>query len=327
MANLNLSKIIHLKNLIIQELKPLIDGDFVLLDVPDYDNIGDNLIWEGELAFLEEIPFKKLYEASYLFFEQEKIPENAVILMQGGGNFGDIYTKTQEERLKIIANNTDKKIIIFPQTIYYQNENNITSDAKILNNHPNLIFCVRDQVSFDLVQKWFPNVTPKLLPDMAFCIDPKKLEKASTAKKTLLMKRNDGELGRIPEIKGKFDTLDWPTFNMSKKDRWNKIRNQRRLDKIAMKFQKLPVLGSFVDSRYGLKSRIGKENYIKIGTEFFSQYETIYTTRLHGLILGVLMGKNMKVLDNSYGKLTNFHKEWLHDFEKVEVIDQSTSTP
>src|SRR5690606_23790896 len=133
--------------------------------------------------------------------------------------------------------------------------------------------------------------------------------------------------GRIPEIKGKFDTLDWPTFNMSKKDRWNKIRNQRRLDKIAMKFQKLPVLGSFVDSRYGLKSRIGKENYIKIGTEFFSQYETIYTTRLHGLILGVLMGKNMKVLDNSYGKLTNFHKEWLPDFEKVEVIDQSTSTP
>ena len=123
--------------MIIQELKPLIDGDFVLLDVPDYDNIGDNLIWEGELAFLEEIPFKKLYEASYLFFEQEKIPENAVILMQGGGNFGDIYTKTQEERLKIIANNTDKKIIIFPQTIYYQNENNITSDAKILNNHPN----------------------------------------------------------------------------------------------------------------------------------------------------------------------------------------------
>lgn len=326
MTNINLSKIFRLKSLIIQELKPLIDSDYVLLDVPDHDNIGDNLIWKGELAFLEEIPYKKLYEASYLFFEQKRIPKHAILLLHGGGNFGDIYTRTHEVRLKIIAQNTDKKIILFPQTIFYQNENNLKADAKILNNHPNLIFCVRDEISFELVQRWFPNVSPKLLPDMAFCIDPNQLSLPTKGKKTLLMKRNDGELGEIPVIQGEFDTLDWPTFNMSKKERWNKIRNQRRLDKIAMKFQKLPVLRSFVDSRYGLKSRTGKENYIKIGTEFFSQYETIYTTRLHGLILGVLMGKNMKVLDNSYGKLTNFHKEWLHDFEMVEVIDQSTST-
>lgn len=319
-TNLNLSQINRLKNLIIQELKPLINRDYVLLDVPDYDNIGDNLIWEGELEFLKEVPHRKLYEASYLFFQQKKIPQNAIILFQGGGNFGDIYTKTQTERLKIISENRDKKIIIFPQTIHYQNIENLKKDAEIIRSHPDLIFCVRDRVSFDLVKKWFPNVHPKLLPDMAFCIDPKRFDLPSTAHKILLMKRNDGELGKIPEIDGQFDTLDWPTFNLSKEERWKKMGRQRKYDKMAIAFQKLPILKAFVDNRYGLKSRTGRENYIEIGTEFFSQYDKIYTTRLHGLILGILMGKDMKVLDNSYGKLRNFYKEWLMDFEDVEIV-------
>lgn len=319
-TNLNLSHINRLKNLIIQELKPLIDRDYVLLDVPDYDNIGDNLIWEGELEFLKEVPHRKLYEASYLFFQQKKIPGHSIILFQGGGNFGDIYTKTQKERLKIISENRDKKIIILPQTIHYQNIENLKKDAEIIRAHPDLIFCVRDRVSFDLVQKHFPNVFPKLLPDMAFCIDPKRFDLPSTAHKTLLMKRNDSELGKIPFINGSFDTLDWPTFNLSKEERWKKIGQQRRIDKMANTFQKLPIFNTLVDSRYGLKSSQGKEKYIRTGIEFFSQYETIYTTRLHGLILGILMGRNMKVLDNSYGKLTNFYKEWLVDFENVELV-------
>lgn len=319
-TNLNLSQINRLKNLIIQELKPLIDRDYVLLDVPDYDNIGDNLIWEGELEFLKEVPYRKVYEASYLFAQQKKIPQHSMILFQGGGNFGDIYTKTQKERLKIISENRDKRIILLPQTIHYQNTDNLKKDAEIIRAHPDLIFCVRDTASFDFVQEHFPHVLPKLLPDMAFCIDPKRFDLLSTAHKTLLMKRNDGELGKIPFLNGSFDTLDWPTFNLSKEERWRKIGRQRRYDKLALVFQKLPVLNVMVDSRYGLKSRKGKEKYIQMGIDFFRQYDKIYTTRLHGLILGILMGKDMKVLDNTYGKLTNFYKEWLVDFERVELV-------
>src|SRR5690606_7789404 len=265
-------------------------------------------------------PHKMLYEASYLFFQQKKIPPHAIILLQGGGNFGDIYTKTQEERLKIISENPDKKIIIFPQTIHYQNTENLKKDAEIIKKHPDLIFCVRDRISYDLVQEHFPNVLPKLLPDMAFCIDPKRFEAPISGKKKLLMKRNDGELGNIPNVDGEFETLDWPTFNLTKQERWKKVGQQRRFDKMAIAFQKLPILNTWVDSRYGIKSRNGKEKHIQTGIDFFSQYETIYTTRLHGLILGILMGKDMKVLDNSYGKLTNFYKEWLVGFEGVEIV-------
>lgn len=322
MTNINESKIINLKNKIKEALTPLIDSDYALLDVPDHENIGDNLIWEGELHFLNEIPHKKLYEASYLFFNQNKLPKHAILLLHGGGNFGDIYKKTNQERLKIIAENHDKKIIIFPQTIFYQNNKNLIEDAKIINAHPNLTLCVRDHTSLKLAEEHFPNITTLLLPDMAFCIDLSIFKSSEKANKTLFMKRRDSEFnGKAPQIKGNYDSLDWPTFNMPKEEKWKIIGRQRKLDKIAMFMQDIPILKSFVDSRYGIKSRKGKEKYIETGVEFFNQYETIYTTRLHGLILGVLMGKDMKVLDNSYGKLSDFYEAWLKDFDKVELID------
>lgn len=322
MTNINESKIINLKNKIKEALTPLIDSDYALLDVPDYDNIGDNLIWEGELHFLNEIPHKKLYEASYLFFNQNKLPKHAILLLQGGGNFGDLYTKAHKERLKIIAENHDKKIIIFPQTIFYQDHKNLIKDAKIINAHPNLILCVRDHTSLKLAEEHFPNITTLLLPDMAFCIDLSVFNSSEKTNKTLFMKRRDSEFNeKAPQIKDDYDCLDWPTFNMSKEEKWKIIGRQRKLDKIAMFMQDIPILKSFVDSRYGIKSRKGKEKYIETGVEFFNQYETIYTTRLHGLILGVLMGKDMKVLDNSYGKLSDFYEAWLKDFDKVELID------
>lgn len=322
MTNINESKIIDLKNKITKTLTPLIDSDYALLDVPDYDNIGDNLIWEGELHFLNEIPHKKLYEASYLFFNQNKLPKHAILLLQGGGNFGDLYTKAHKERLKIIAENHDKKIIIFPQTIFYQNNKNLIEDAKIINAHPNLTLCVRDHTSLKIAEEHFLNITTLLLPDMAFCLDLSIFKSSEKANKTLFMKRRDSELNeRTPQITGDYDSLDWPTFNMPKEEKWKIIGRQRKLDKIAMFIQKIPVLRLLVDNRYGIKSRKGKEKYIETGVEFFNQYETIYTTRLHGLILGVLMGKDMKVLDNSYGKLSDFYEAWLKDFDKVELID------
>lgn len=317
---MNSNKILKLREKIEKELLSLIDRDYVLLDIPDHDNIGDNLIWEGELEFLKNVKFQKRYECSLTFFEQKRIPNNSIILFHGGGNFGDIYPVVNEFRREVIKNNLDKKIIIFPQTIHYNSKTNLEKDAKIINQHSNLTLCVRDRKSYNLALENFTNAKVLLLPDMAFCIDFQVFIANSEEGKVLVMDRKDGEkvsldLGNI----GEYDLLDWPTFNTTKEERYRKIRYDRRLDKIAKVFQKLPILSMLVDSRYGLKNRNGREDYIRKGVDFFNEYGTIYTTRLHGLILGILMGKDMKVLDNSYGKLTSFVDVWLSDFEKVEI--------
>ena len=50
------SKINKLRALIFEKLVPLIDNDYILVDLPYHSNIGDILIWEGECCFLNSLP-------------------------------------------------------------------------------------------------------------------------------------------------------------------------------------------------------------------------------------------------------------------------------
>ena len=55
----------ELKSLISKTLLPLIGKQCVLYDVPFYKNIGDVLIWQGELSFLSENHIEILDFADY----------------------------------------------------------------------------------------------------------------------------------------------------------------------------------------------------------------------------------------------------------------------
>lgn len=74
-----------LKRCIEEQLVPLINNDYVLWELPYYENIGDLLIWKGELAFLRQLPYKRLDSCSFLTFKCNHIQSKVVILLQGGG--------------------------------------------------------------------------------------------------------------------------------------------------------------------------------------------------------------------------------------------------
>lgn len=57
-----------------------------------------------------------------------------------------------------------------------------------------------------------------------------------------------------------------------------------------------------------------------IGVSFLSPYSTIYTTRLHGCILGIMLGKEVHLIDNSYGKNSTFYETWLKDIDNVNLL-------
>lgn len=61
--------------------------------------------------------------------------------------------------------------------------------------------------------------------------------------------------------------------------------------------------------------------FIKIGIDFINEYGVIYTTRLHIGILGLLLGKQVFFLDNSYGKLSGFYNSWLKNIKNASLVD------
>ena len=84
-----------LRKKISDALTPLITHDYVLLDLPYYDNIGDTLIWEGTREFLKTLPYKCLYYASKDSFRYRELPPEAIILLSGGAILATYIGNTQ----------------------------------------------------------------------------------------------------------------------------------------------------------------------------------------------------------------------------------------
>src|SRR4030042_4440105 len=130
-------KILQLGRHITKELGDLIDRDYVLLGLPYYLNVGDILIWEGERQFLSPLPHKCLNEG-YRYRDYWRIQDNTLILLQGGGNFGDLWRFIQDERLSIVQRYMNNPIILSPVTCWYENAALLQQDAEILSQTPNL---------------------------------------------------------------------------------------------------------------------------------------------------------------------------------------------
>src|SRR5687767_10135973 len=107
-----------------QILKRLIDFEAcAFLDYPYYSNVGDHLIWCGAGLALHRLNVEVRYVASQMDFSQHvlnKKAPNLPILFTGGGNLGDLWPDHQIFREYVICRNPNRKIIIFPQSVFFQ---------------------------------------------------------------------------------------------------------------------------------------------------------------------------------------------------------------
>lgn len=305
-------KLPKLQTLIRTTLSPLLSEKYWLFDCPYYSNIGDQLIWEGEKAFLNEQNKEEIGHSSRSTFKHPDIGSEITLLFHGGGNIGQLYREHIDFLFSIIERYPENRIIVFPQTICYEEKRLLKNDVQIMKRHKDFHFCVRDRKGFEMLSsEGLRNVY--LLPDMAFYIP---LQRFATkqhieTKGSLYMKRVDGEL-----MKGNSDiaadyTKDWPTFEKRIFDGilTGKIINLLSKSEIRM-FERL--WDWYADKHYRAK-------LIDIGCNFIQSYDPIVSTRLHAIILSLLCGKEVTAVDNSYGKISEFIKTWLSDVDEVKI--------
>jgi pyruvyl transferase EpsO len=313
-------KVNQLAGLIAESIVPLINRNYVLYGLPYYANIGDTLIWQGELEVLKRVPHRCVGVCGWQDYPTTPVPEDVIILITGGGYFGDVWRPAWEHVLKGISMNVNNRIIVLPSSIYYEDARTRAQDAKFLSQFKNLLICARDEVSYAYAQQHFTN--PALLvPDMAFAIPPASLNRwrVASSSKTLFLKRNDKEYVNqsitLPEVD--VDVHDWPTM-----DEASLSNGEKRffwlltwMDKFRYHF---PVL---TGSHKALKDWMYKTIYRKImlsrGVKFITSYRKVYTTRLHVMILSVLLGKEVQYINNNNGKLEALYNTWLRDCEGV----------
>ncbi len=306
-------KVVSLRNKISSQLDVIINSDrCILVDVPYYSNIGDVLIWQGTLDFFKEKGLKCLNTSSFETFSYPHLSSDTIIFFNGGGNLGDLYTEHINLLKSIVKRYPKNRIIILPQTVYYESSKNQLLDFQQLQKHPDLYFCARDQFVYDMLTNYFGEKA-LLVPDMAYYISGDVIEKyrKETFKDKLIIKRNDCEIGASPSSDG--DIRDWPTFEAKivKSAYFNyHIGN---FYKHSPKFLK-KLSGKMWDI---YTCYIFRPSLVRMGIEFISEYKTIETTRLHGCILSTILCKEILLLDNSYGKNKHFYETWLFDVDKI----------
>ena len=182
----NINKINNLKLIIDEVLAPEITNDYIYLDLPYYTNIGDTLIWEGTKEFLRSLPYKCLYASDMNYFVEQSISSNTIILLQGGGNFGDLYREHTNFRKKIIQLYPQNKVIILPQSVYYENEQNLLNDIIFYSKYKNVLICTREQFSYQFIKSKFLHNRVLLMPDLAFYINITKFQISSSLSSTTL---------------------------------------------------------------------------------------------------------------------------------------------
>jgi pyruvyl transferase EpsO len=318
-----LEKVYQSSRLIRRILIPMIDNDYVIYGLPYHNNVGDVLIWEGELEILKDTGHRCLGVSGYNERCTKQLSDDTVILIHGGRCIGDLWRNHWRNMLKSIDRNKHNKIIILPSAIYYTNEQLRDKDAEYLSEFSNLTICVRDSISFDYAKKYFSNQI-LLLPDMAFAIDPyyiKQLAVRATDKELYLKRQDCEEATSQPSHTLQEQTTekegwirDWPTMccpNETLKDNLligayshsiSKMLNSSRLTR--------PL-------RTWMFKHVHRKAIISRGVKFISSYEEINTTRLHGLILAILLGKKVNFVDESYGKIKAYYDTWLQDCDNV----------
>ncbi len=197
-----------------------------LLGYPNSGNLGDNLIWLGEICYLIDTLGVKINYATtgkgFSAVEMErKIGPNAPILLQGGGSFGDLYKSNHQFHEEIILRYRDRPIIFLPQTLYFSHEENLLQSAKLFNTHTDLTIFARDDYSFALASQHFGNCKIIKAPDMAFQLAgmPGFSTLTNLGKSIWYLRRQDRELEKpLDDILETTDlvTEDWVSF----KQKW-----------------------------------------------------------------------------------------------------------
>jgi pyruvyl transferase EpsO len=163
--------LIKLKERLIDDMSYFKNRNVIYLDYPVYQNIGDHLIYWGALAALKENGNKVLAQYSIYSFRSQKVRTliqkyDALIVCQGGGNFGDLYPDHQNFRLKVVKDFPNVDIVVLPQSIHYRSKQNQDSELKCFTKK-NVTIHVRDNESKNMLDRYNINVVQS--PDLESC--------------------------------------------------------------------------------------------------------------------------------------------------------------
>jgi pyruvyl transferase EpsO len=286
------------------------------LDYPVLRNVGDLLINVGTEQFFKENDVHVWRRYSIADFPKDlpHIDSDVTVICQGGGNFGDIWTEYQNFREAIFEKYASNRVVVMPQSVHFKSAEAARASLGKIAKHRNYHIYARDQKSVDTLQA-AGMTSVSAMPDMAHALWGVLPTPRPEGHRAFFLKRTDVESTPLPEEYAQecasLESYDWLTI-LSPLPRMlaylagGIMRRESRYSHLT--FQKHRQW-------YPIRDMV-----VRSSLKFFSSYSTIYTNRLHGMLLGALLKKEVFAFDNSYGKLSGYHRAWLSECRDIRLI-------
>lgn len=273
----------------------------ILCGVPHHSNLGDHAIYIAEKELIKEkFPEYELQIVDEVFAEKcvkrikTYIADEDILFLQGGGNLGNQYKVQESGRRSIIENFPNNKIVLFPQTMYFSNDENGKEELKktkqIYNSHNNLYLMAREEITYLQMKEYFPNAKVFFTPDIVTILnetkEPLKREGA------LFLVRNDVE---------------------------KNIENQylEEIEKMCIERNMNTIYSD--NDKGGVIHELIKKDKVYEMLELFKKSQLVVTDRLHGMIFAVITGTPCIVFGNYNHKVEKSY-EWFKELPYIHFV-------
>ncbi len=301
------------------ELRTALAGarNVALVNFPNHNNPGDSAIWLGARAALKRLGVRVRYMCAWNTFNADALGRalpDGPVLLNGGGNFGDLYKGQQGLRERLLAELPHRHLIQLPQSIHFREQGNLERVRRLVAGHGNVTLMLREQTSFDLASKQFD--APVLLaPDCALALgrlprpvtvpdvdllwlhrlagDPEYVDHGSLP--TPLSVREVEWLRTVPPEPA------WSYSARAGRKANGYLAPRCRADIRWGRHAWRPLAATFAPLGWG---------YVARGLQIMARGRVLVTDKLHGHLMALLAGIPHVVLDNSYGKVSGTYRTW-----------------
>ncbi|MEM8791876.1 MAG: polysaccharide pyruvyl transferase family protein [Pseudomonadota bacterium] len=265
--------------------------------VPNPGNAGDSLI----------------ALATYQLFERHGLQVEVghhsghypgrVVILGGGGNLIPEYKDIYQAILR--NKDTAEELILLPHTVHGYDELLASLDERC-------ILFGREERSFTYLKQQALRATVHLADDMAFTVDL-------------------SELSTLPMLNPGIVTTEWPARRARRLRRMLKIQSGRlrhggtlnaiRLDREKTDVEVPPhnfdLSDIFMDN---VLDRRSVWQTVSMLAATIRPYRKVRTNRLHVAVLAALMGREVEMLDNSYGKNSAVYETSMQHMTNVTFV-------
>lgn len=260
---------------------------YIFISTPCFGNVGDHAIFLAEKQLLAEAALKnRIFEFTYFeykhLYKHIHIRKQDVVLIDGGGNFGDTWPETLTNFLSIITRYKNNRILIFPESWYFSNTDSgrffLNETIKAFEENPNIVIFARDTWSFNEMKKYLES------SDVRFAYDCVLYKNISYLSFDVKQEKSNYVIG----LSLRNDKEKFTNFSGS--------LNQ------LLKSKSLKLVSINNDSQH-LVSKNKRKKYFEQMIKLYNSCDLIITDRFHGYVLSILCDKPCIAFDNITGKV------------------------